>query len=203
MLAASADGHLYYWDNALRERSAPSSNGTVDVGSGHVIVSRPVLQDSRAALFTSGGGLFLVQLPSSSVVWGELYLCSWDLFGEMVISLKFGLFIIVYTKVCLSLKFPSLLNKTLKDAAHFFYFLCYSFMLSSLSSQSSLSARALHVPQGILSGFGRRVSSLFFGGSSGGGGEQGLEGRSMAVRDSLTGCRSASLPLVVEYFITR
>ena len=69
VLAVSGDGHLYYWDNALRERSAPSSDGTVDIGSGRVIVSRPVLQDSRAVLLTSNGSLLLIQPPSNSQVY--------------------------------------------------------------------------------------------------------------------------------------
>jgi nuclear pore complex protein Nup133 len=139
VLAVSGDGHIYYWDNALRERSAPSSDGTVDVGSGHVIVSRPVLQDSRAVLLTSKGSLLLIQPPSNS--------------------------------------------------------------------QGSLSARTLHTPQGILSGFGRRVSSLFFG-SAGGGDQSSVEGRSIAVLHSHSGtsCHlfvlvSSSLQLLQKWVI--
>ncbi|CAI8057983.1 Nuclear pore complex protein Nup133 [Geodia barretti] len=138
VLAVSGDGHLYYWDNALRERSAPSSDGTVDVGSGRVIVSRPVLQDSRAVLLTSNGSLLLIQPPSNS--------------------------------------------------------------------QGSLTARTLHTPQGILSGFGRRVSSLFFG--SAGGDQSSVEGRSIAVLDSHSGtsCHlfvlvSSSLQLLQKWVI--
>lgn len=51
---------------------------------------------------------------------------SWDSFWEMVLSLEFGLFRIIHTKCCLSFKFPSLLNKTLKDAAQFFLLLYIS-----------------------------------------------------------------------------
>lgn len=68
LLAATPDGHLHYWGNALRERSTPSVDGTVDVGTDQVTVATPILRGSGVVLFTSEGHLFFIPLPSESRV---------------------------------------------------------------------------------------------------------------------------------------
>ena len=81
-----------------------------------------------------------------------------------------------------------------------------SFYVVNFLPQGSLTARTLHTPQGILSGFGRRVSSLFFG--SAGGDQSSVEGRSITVLDShsgtswlgsLTPPQSPSFFIIIEY----
>lgn len=69
VLAVSSDGHLHYWDNALRDRSVPSYNGTVDIGSANVMIIQPIIENSRAIIFTTEGSLLLLHLPSSSQVY--------------------------------------------------------------------------------------------------------------------------------------
>jgi hypothetical protein len=190
VLAVSGDGHIYYWDNALRERSAPSSDGTVDVGSGHVIVSRPVLQDSRAVLLTSKGSLLLIQPPSNSQVYTRLYIPNIKWFLPSIPHFLYVLFCFLPSKGpcahCVALIVTCV--STLRN----FYMRNTTQVFTScdrdvkLPPQGSLSARTLHTPQGILSGFGRRVSSLFFG-SAGGGDQSSVEGRSIAVLHSHSG----------------
>ena len=176
ILGVSRGCHLHYWDNALKERSAPSANGMADVGSSHVIVSRPVLHGNAVVLFTSTGSLLLVQLPSTTQVY-TLYTRHASSIGH-----------------CPSIDFSSAIIFAVLHAhthAHTHtHTRTHTHTHTHTHTQSSLlSVRALHGPQGLLFGLGRRMSSLFFGSSSSSSSDQTLVGRSIAVRNTLTGAR--------------
>lgn len=94
LLAASPEGNLYYWGNALQD-TPPMVRASVDVGEGHSLALDGLGHASRFLLATSLGTLFVIATPHLS--------------------------------------------------------------------QTQLSVSQLQPPGGMLAGFGRRMSSLFFG----------------------------------------
>ena len=71
VLAASPEGNLYYWGNALQD-TPPMVRASVDVGEGHSLALDGLGHTSRFLLATTLGTLFLISPPllSQTQVWG-------------------------------------------------------------------------------------------------------------------------------------
>ena len=187
LFAAAPGGRLHYWGNVLREQSAPSVNGTVDVGTGHVIMATPILGDTEVILFTSEGCLFRVHLPSPSQV-QHIHIhvhCYFPFYMLCLPSTTYvhTLLAIVYISMYMYVHVHVYTSLSTRHTH-----VCVCIYCTCIYTQPLLTGRVLHVTHGLLSGFSRKVSSLFFGSSSATGGQR-AEGRGVAIRELEGGIR--------------